>query len=93
MHDLGDNPAEDGADSDEDFDDGSDVDNDSDDNDIDGDDDDDIDGDDDNNGGANDEDDAAGLRRSRRATRGRTQRYNDYELLLHARRTARGGPK
>jgi len=88
-----DDPAEDGTDSDEDPDDGSNADNDSDDNDIDGDDDDDTNGDDDDNGGTSNEDDAAGLRRSRRATRGRTQRYNDYELLLHARRTARGGPR
>ncbi len=40
-----------------------------------------------------DEDDARGLRRSRRANRGRTTRYANYTLLLHARRIARGGPR
>ena len=36
---------------------------------------------------------AAGLRRSGRGNKGRTDRYADYRLLLHARKAARGGPK
>jgi hypothetical protein len=80
---------DDDTDSDSDSDNGSDTDDD----DSDDDDDDDIDGDADDQSGSSDDDDPAGLRRSRRANRGRTQRYNNYALLLHARRVARGGPR
>ena len=60
---------------------------------------DDLDDDDDANGGdgtreANDAAAiAAGLRRSGRANKGRTKRFANYTLLLHARKVARGGPK
>jgi hypothetical protein len=46
------------------------------------------DGDDDNDGA-----EATGLRRSRRTNKGRTKSYDNYALLLHARRIARGGPR
>ena len=36
---------------------------------------------------------AAGLRRLGRANKGRTERFANYTLLLHARKVARGGPK
>ncbi len=36
---------------------------------------------------------AAGLRRSGRGNKGRTERYANYTLLLHARKAAQGGPK
>ena len=36
---------------------------------------------------------ARGPRRLGRANKGRTERYADYTLLLHARKAARGGPK
>ncbi len=70
-------------------------------NDNDGNDDDDDDSDDDNNDDnkmdnreANDAAAvAAGLRRSGRAHKGRTKRFANYTLLLHARKAARGGPR
>jgi hypothetical protein len=36
---------------------------------------------------------AAGLRRSSRSTKGLTTRFDNYSLLMHARRAARAGPK
>lgn len=51
---------------------------------------DDDDNDDNNDHGA---DGIAGARRSRRVNKGRTTRYDNYALLLHARRIARGGPR
>ena len=66
----------------------------SDDDEGDSDDDDDNDDDDDHGDDINaNEAEAMGLRRSRRANKGRTQRYANYTLLLNARRAARGGPK
>jgi hypothetical protein len=55
----------------------------------------DTDSDDDDDDAPNDDDvaRAAGLRRSARATKGSTSRYDNYGLLMHARRTARGGPR
>ncbi len=52
------------------------------------------DSDDDDDTVADDDDaDGTGLRRSRRANKGKTRRYANYALLLNARRSARGGPK
>jgi hypothetical protein len=73
------------SDADSDNDDSNDEDSEDDDND-----DNDDDNDNDNDHGA---DGIAGTRRSRRVNKGRTTRYDNYALLLHARRIARGGPR
>ncbi len=90
-----DNKSQDGSDAYDDVstnDEDTDNDKEEDDNDL-GNDDDDVDGGD----GTREADDAAaiaaGLRRSGRANKGRTERFANYTLLLHARKVAQGGPK